>query len=148
MGQIKGLDHEDWAGSTLPDTSYGNVLSLDESPVNIGDALNRGRVDNDEVQENTIPVNRAPSKEQSKVDMPPETNTKVAGTSTEVEKKHPYLSNKMRLMDTRQENYETVKVYLPDYMDWLTSVIPQRNVPMWMEHRTYCTWSISERLTR
>ena len=30
------LDHEDWARSTLPDTLYGNVLSLDKSPVNSG----------------------------------------------------------------------------------------------------------------
>ena len=111
-----GLDHEDWARSTLPDTLFGKVLSLDESPVNIGDALSGERVDNDEVQENTIPVNKAPSDEHSKVDVPPTTNTKVAGSSTVIEtavaKKQHNLLNKMRLMDTRQEYDETVRGFV------------------------------------
>jgi hypothetical protein len=50
------LDHEDWARSTLPDKLYGNILSLDESPVNIvmaGDVLSGGPVDNDEVLKDT-----------------------------------------------------------------------------------------------
>ena len=72
------LDHEDWARSTLPDKLYGNILSLDESPVNIvmaGDVLSGGQVDNDEVLKYT-------RDEQSKVDVFPTTNTKVVGLST------------------------------------------------------------------
>ena len=81
-------------------------------PGQFGVALSGERVDNDEVQENTIPVNKAPSDEDSKVDVPPMTNTKVAGALTVIEtavaKKHHDLLNKMRLMDTRQEYDETV----------------------------------------
>ena len=66
------------------------------------------RTDNDEILEDTIPVNKAPSEKQSKDDVPPTPITKVADPGTAVTKKHPDLLTKIGIMNTRQGYDETI----------------------------------------